>query len=106
MNMVDFEGLIDLIDRPGVDRSPSFDIIRSAPDLSLVDALRVQLGVKSRRVAAGDAIVGYQASFTSASAQKWAPSMPPPMVGTLLRSLMRTDGDVIELDEDPTYIES
>ena len=102
----DLDRLIEHIDRPGIDRDPELDIIRLVPDLSLEDALRVQLGVKRRKVAAGDAVAGHQASFTSAGAQKWAPTMPPPMVGTLLRSLVRSDGDVIDLDEDPAFIES
>ena len=103
--MPDLETMIEHIDRPGIDKELSLDIISLAPDLSLDDALRVQIGAKRRRVAAGDAIVGYQASFTSAAAQKMVPTMPPPMVGTLLASLIRSDGAVVDFDADITVIE-
>jgi 2-keto-4-pentenoate hydratase len=104
--MLTLDELVDLVDRPGVDRDADQDILRVAPQLSLDEALRVQIGAKRRREAAGDLIAGHQASFTSAAAQKFVPSMPPPMVGTLLRSILRSDGDTIELDGDPAFIES
>jgi 2-keto-4-pentenoate hydratase len=103
--MADLEMMIAHIDRPGIDSELDLDIIRIAPDLSLDDALRVQLGAKRRRVAAGDAIAGYQASFTSAAAQKMVPTMPPPMVGTLLASLIRPDGAAVGFDADLTVVE-
>lgn len=104
--MVDLDRLADIVDRPGSDRDFASDVIRHAPDLTLEDALRLQIEVKRRRVAAGDRIVGHQASFTSAALQKLLPGMPPPMVGTLLASLVRKSGDMVELDSDPVAIES
>lgn len=103
--MLDLEKLSAHIDQPGIDKDVGLDIITLAPDLTLDDALRVQMRAKQRRVAAGDAVVGYQASFTSASVQKMVPSMPPPMVGTLLASLMRQDGAAVRFDSDFTVIE-
>jgi 2-keto-4-pentenoate hydratase len=104
---LDLEKLISAIDRPGSDRDLTNDIIHIAPDLTLEDALRVQLAVKRRCVERGDRIVGHQASFTSAVMQKLVPSMPPPMVGTLLASHVRYSGDTVELlDDDPFGIES
>ncbi len=100
------EALIDYIDHFGSDRDAAADILLFEPTLDCDTALKVQIGLKRRREAAGDVIVGHQASFTSASAQKLVPGMPPPMVGTLLRSLMRTDGDTVTLDGDPAYIEA
>ncbi|WP_374632356.1 2-keto-4-pentenoate hydratase [Ferrovibrio sp.] len=104
--MQSLEQLIDFIDRPGIDKDLTNDIALLAPDLSLTDALRVQIGAKKRRVAAGDSIVGHQASFTSAAAQRMVPTMPVPMVGTLLGSLIRNDGDEVSLDAELTMIES
>ncbi|MGE0503456.1 MAG: 2-keto-4-pentenoate hydratase [Rhizobiaceae bacterium] len=103
--MLDLERLAAHIDQPGIDKDVGLDIIGLAPDLSLDDALRVQMGAKRLKVARGDAVVGWQASFTSAAVQKMVPSMPPPMVGTLLSSLMRPDGAVVGFDGDFTVIE-
>lgn len=104
--MKSLEELVNFIDRPGIDKHVENDIIKVAPDLSLSDALRVQIGAKKRRVADGDSIAGHQASFTSAAAQRMVPSMPVPMVGTLLASLIRSDGDEVALDAEVTAIES
>jgi 2-keto-4-pentenoate hydratase len=105
--MSDIESLINYIDRNGADRDAGADILLQVPELDCDTALKVQIGVKRRHEAQGDRIVGHQASFTSAGAQKLVPSMPPPMVGTLLASLMRTDGDVVSFDgDDPMYIEA
>lgn len=104
--MRSLDDLISLIDSPGIDKDPARDVIRAAPDLSYDDAYRLQFAVKQKRVAAGDRVAGYQASFTSASAQKFAPTMPVPMVGTLLGSLVRNDGATVELDSDFVVVES
>lgn len=103
--MVSFEQLVDHIDQPGIDADPTLDIARLKPDITWDEALAVQLAVKRRRVAAGDRIAGHQASFTSAGILKMFPDAPRPMVGTLLASLMRSDGDQVHLDADKVFIE-
>lgn len=103
--MIAFEQLVDHIDQPGIDADPALDIIRLKPDITWDEALAVQLAVKRRRAAAGDRIVGHQASFTSAGVLKAFPDAPRPMVGTLLASLMRNDYDQVHLDADKVFIE-
>lgn len=104
--MIDIDKLAEVIDAPGIDGDPSRDITRIAPGITEPEALAVQIAVKRRRVAAGDRIVGHQASFTSAGIRKLFPDAPRPMVGTLLASLMRSDGDEVLLDADETFIET
>jgi 2-keto-4-pentenoate hydratase len=104
--MVTFEQLIAHIDQPGIDADPSRDITKLKPDITQEEALAVQLAVKRRRVAAGDRIVGHQASFTSPAVRKIFPDAPRPMVGTLLASLMREDYDEVHLDADKVFIEA
>lgn len=103
--MVTFEQLVAHIDQPGIDGDPARDIIKLKPEITQQEALAVQLAVKRRRAAAGDRIVGHQASFTSAGVRKLFPDAPRPMVGTLLASLMRDDGDEVHLDADKVFVE-
>jgi 2-keto-4-pentenoate hydratase len=105
-NVANFDALVDHIDQPGVDGDPARDIIHLNPDITQAEALQVQLAVKRRRVAAGDRIVGHQASFTSAGIRKMFPDAPRPMVGTILASIVRASGDQVELDCDEAFIES
>lgn len=104
--MTSFEQLVAHIDRPGVDSDPAFDIRLIAPDITQTEALKVQLAVKRRQVERGDRIIGHQASFTSAAVQRAFPDAPVPMVGTLLSSLLRSNGDPVTIGTDPTVIES
>nr|WP_087573759.1 fumarylacetoacetate hydrolase family protein [Sphingomonas sp. CDS-1] len=104
--MVNFEQLVSHIDQPGVDSDPALDIRLLAPDISEPEALRVQLAVKRQQAARGDRIVGHQASFTSAAVQRAFPDAPVPMVGTLLASLLRSNGETVMIGADPTVIES
>lgn len=101
-----FEDLLDHLDRPGIDSDPDRDIIRCKPGLTLDEALALQIGVKRRRAAAGDRIVGHQASFTSRPMQAMFPDAPVPMVGTLLASLVRDNGATVTLDADQCFVES
>lgn len=101
-----FEDLVAHIDQPGIDGDPARDIIHLKPEITHDEALAVQLAVKRRRVAAGDRIIGHQASFTSAGIRKLFPDAPRPMIGTLLASLARTDGDEVTLDCEAAFIES
>ena len=105
LNLVSFEKLLDILDRPGIDKDVSQDIIKISPELSLDDAYRLQIASKRRRVQAGDRIAGYQASVTSAAAQKALPGIPAPMVGTLMQSLMRHSDATVTLDADINFIE-
>lgn len=103
--MMSIEKLADHIDQPGIDSDPAKDIIHLAPDITQDQALAVQLAVKRRRVAAGDRIIGHQASFTSSGVRKLFPDAPEPMVGTLLGSIARSSGDEVVLDCEKVFIE-
>lgn len=104
--MTDFEHLLRHLDRPGVDKDVVDDILLMQPDLSYDDAFRLQVMSKRRAVERGDRIVGYQASLTSSGAQKAMPHIPAPMVGTILASLVRPEGAVVELDDEVSFIEA
>ncbi len=104
--MATLEELIDHIDQPGIDSDPSKDISLLKPDITYEEALAVQLGVKRRKVAQGDRIIGHQGSFTSLSVREMFPDAPCPMFGTLLSSIARQDGDEVELDTEKVFIES
>ncbi len=104
--MPTLEDLIDHIDQPGIDSDPSKDISLIKPEITHQEALAVQLGVKRRKVAQGDKIIGHQGSFTSFSVRDMFPNAPFPMFGTLLGSLARDDGDEVKLDTEKVFIES
>ncbi|HKQ80594.1 MAG TPA: fumarylacetoacetate hydrolase family protein [Steroidobacteraceae bacterium] len=104
--MLTMDKLVAHIDQPGIDSDPARDITKLKPDISQQEALAVQLAVKRRRVAMGDRIIGHQASFTSAGIRSLFPDAPRPMIGTLLASIARADGDQVELDSDDVFIES
>lgn len=104
--MPSFEDLIAHVDQPGIDSEPDLDVRKLKPDITQAEALALQLAVKRRRQAAGDRIVGHQASFTSAGVRKLFPDAPSPMVGTLLASLIRNSGDTVKLDSSTVYVES
>jgi 2-keto-4-pentenoate hydratase len=104
--MTTFEQLVTHIDQPGIDADPALDIVKLKPDITRNEALAVQLAVKRRRAAAGDRIVGHQASFTSAGVLKILPDAPRAMVGTLLASVMRSDHEQVHLDADKVFIEA
>jgi 2-keto-4-pentenoate hydratase len=104
--MVTFNDLVEHISQPRVAFDPALDITKLKPDITQQEALAVQLAVKRRRVAEGDSICGHQASFTSAGVRKLFPGSPRPMVGTVLASQMRADGDEVPLDGSEMFIES
>ena len=104
--MVTMDALVAHIDQPGIDSDPARDITTLKPDITQQEALAVQLAVKRRRQAAGDRIIGHQASFTSPAIRSMFPDAPRPMIGTLLASIVRADGDEVELDADTVFIES
>ncbi|MEH3036429.1 MAG: fumarylacetoacetate hydrolase family protein [Sphingomonas adhaesiva] len=104
--MTTSDDLIRHLEQPGVDGDPDREILRLQPDLTQDGALALQLAVKRRRVVEGDRIVGHQASFTSAAIRTMFPDAPRPMIGTLLASLVRGDGEAVSLDSDRAFIES
>lgn len=104
--MADFEQLLNHLDRPGVDKDVADDIILRQPDLTYEEAFRLQIMSKRRMVERGDRIVGYQASLTSSGAQKAMPHIPAPMVGTIMASIVRPEGAVVELDDEINFIEA
>src|SRR5476651_1852024 len=106
--MMSFEELLKVLDRPRIDRDPAYDVGKLSPGITFDDAYRLQFASKKRRVAEGDRIVGYQASFTSPGARKLYPDFPAPMIGTLLHSFLRDDGATVDLNSDSgiTYIEN
>jgi 2-keto-4-pentenoate hydratase len=99
------ERLADHVDQPGIDGDPTLDIAQKHPGITRDQALQVQLAVKRRHQAQGDRIIGHQASFTSAGVRKLFPDAPTPMVGTLLASLVRGNGDEIALTSDEAFLE-
>ncbi len=104
--LVTFDDMIAHIEQPRVAFDPTRDIKKLKPDITQREALAVQIAVKRRRVAEGDSIAGHQASFTGAAVRKVFPGSPRPMVGTMLGSQMRADGDEVPLDGDEMFIES
>ncbi|HKT72050.1 MAG TPA: fumarylacetoacetate hydrolase family protein [Steroidobacteraceae bacterium] len=104
--MASFEELLEHLDKSGVDKRLEDDIIHLAPEITYDDAFRLQLASKQRRVAAGDRVIGYQASLTSSGAQRTMPHIPAPMVGTLLASLERPEGSTVDLDDDINFVEA
>lgn len=106
LTMGSFDDLVAHIDRPGIDVNPEWDITRLKADLNHKEALAVQIAVKRRRALEGDTIAGHQASFTSKNVQRIFPKAPVPMVGTLLKSLIRDSGDLVELDCASVFVES
>lgn len=99
------QDMIDHMDSTGIDADPDRDITRFFPGITQDQALMVQLGVKRRYAAAGNAIVGHQASFTTPAARALFPDGPKPMVGTLLSSHLQSDGDEVILEDGEYLIE-
>lgn len=92
-----FNELVAFLQTPESVAGPD-DIIRHAPDLSYDDAYRLQFAAKELQKKVHGEVIGYQASFTSASAKKFAPpGMPTPYYGTLLRRNWRTEDEPIKL---------
>lgn len=88
-----------------LDLTPDQDVKKVFPDLTIDDTYRIQFALMQRKVAAGDAIVGYKASAVRGAAAKQRPGVPVPSIGTLLRSHMRNDGDTVTIDS-PIGIDS
>ena len=104
--MPSFEDIVTHVGKFIGDADPSCDIKRLAPEITQADALRIQLAWKRKLEAAGDRIIGHQASFTSTGVRKLFPDSPNPMVGTLLRSLARDDGEEIEMAAERCFVEA
>ena len=89
--MSDIEKLADWLLEIVEGRQPWQDIMERDPKLSDDDAYRVQGALMRRRVANGDALVGYKAAVTNAKAQAER-GMSGPMVGALLTSAVLPEG--------------
>ncbi|WP_066554708.1 2-keto-4-pentenoate hydratase [Croceicoccus bisphenolivorans] len=57
--------LIDLLEKARSDNDPAHDIAKAMPDLTLLDAYRLQHGYKRRLAGQGDPHVGYRVSMTT-----------------------------------------
>lgn len=79
------ESLIDRIADRVARCAPWKDILEDEPDLAVEDAYRIQAGLMRRRVAEGDAIVGYKAAYTSVAVQAQR-GKGGPIAGAILRS--------------------
>ena len=76
--------------------TPPPDVLERAPDLTMLEAYRVQRAMMARRVAAGDRIVGYKAALTSKPMQAQA-GVHEPLLGTLLASREFAAGQPLSL---------
>lgn len=74
------------------------DIRERQPEISPLEAYRLQAGVMNARVARGDRIVGYKAALTSAAMQQQV-GIPEPMLGTLLASKVYDETMPVSLRE-------
>ncbi|MGW1563074.1 2-keto-4-pentenoate hydratase [Streptomyces sp. NPDC002144] len=92
--------LLEKLMQPGVTTDPSTDLARAEPDITIDDAYDLQFQLIDRRAQPGDRVAGYQASFTSKAAQLIIPSMPYPMVGSLLASQVIQSGGAAKLQWD------
>lgn len=91
MTESEFESLVDMISDRVDGHAPWKDVMEDRPDLSEDDAYRLQFALMRRRTAAGDAVVGYKAAYTSVAVQAQRGNGGP-VAGALLRSAV--------LDED------
>ena len=72
------------------------EILELAPDLSVLDAYRVQQVRMEKLVAAGDRLIGYKAALTSKSMQAQT-GIGEPLLGTLLASRILAEGEPVPL---------
>ena len=72
------------------------EVLQRDAALTAAEAYRIQQALAERQVARGDRIVGYKAALTSKAMQQMA-GVDEPLLGTLLASRVRMDGDPISL---------
>lgn len=77
--------LADWLEQQYASRQPVTDILKRAPEVSFVEAYRIQQILMDRCVAAGERVVGYKAAFTSKGMQERF-GVDEPVIGTLLAS--------------------
>jgi 2-keto-4-pentenoate hydratase len=82
--------LADWLQQQCASPQPMTDILKRAPEVSFVEAYRVQQILMERCVASGDRVVGYKAAFTSKGMQERF-GVGEPLVGTLLASRVTSD---------------
>ncbi len=85
-------------------RAPFKDIVDHVPGFSRDDAHRLQFALMDRRAATGDPVVGYKAAYTSVAMQK-EHNEPGPRVGTVTRSQLFGEGQLVPLDAETTLLE-
>ena len=78
-------------------RTPVPPLLERMPDLSLDDAYRIQLDFVSRRVAAGETIVGKKIGVTTRVVQEMLGVFQPDF-GQLTSGMLFVEGDVVALD--------
>ncbi|NKC17045.1 MAG: 2-keto-4-pentenoate hydratase [Gammaproteobacteria bacterium] len=72
------------------------DIRQRKPDITPLQAYRLQAGIMAARVARGDRIAGYKAALTSA-AMRAQIGVPEPLLGTLLASKVFPEDEPVSL---------
>jgi len=77
--------LADWLEQQRASPQPVTDILTRAPEVSFIEAYRVQQILMERCVAVGDRVVGYKAAFTSKGMQERF-GVGEPVIGTLLAS--------------------
>src|SRR3974390_2401691 len=69
------EKLLDVLELSRESGDPKHDISTLAPDLTVEDAYRLQIGLKKRLAKKGDPHAGYRVSFTSRAGMVFAAQM-------------------------------
>src|SRR5688572_2791209 len=81
-----------------LDRRVLSPLLERAPDISLADAYAVQLQLVSRRVQAGESIIGKKIGITSKAIQDFL-GVYEPDFGQLTSGMLRTEDRGIDLDQ-------
>ena len=93
------ETLVDLIADRVAGRAPWKDILEDEPDLSEEDAYRLQFALMRRHAAAGDAVIGYKAAYTSLAVQAQRGNGGP-IVGAILNSANLPESEPVAIVPD------
>lgn len=93
------ERLVDAIADRVAGRAPWQDVMQDRPDLTEAEAYALQFGLMRRRIAEGDAVVGYKAAYTSLAMQAQRGNGGP-IVGAILRSANLPENEPVEFVAD------
>lgn len=91
-----FRALTDWLEHQLAGPHPATDILEHAPDLTLLEAYRIQHALIERGMARGDRIIGYKAAFTNKAMQTMF-GLGEPLVGTLLGSRLLSETTPVHL---------